>query len=36
MITAEEIGTKPQGRDVVSAFLEKNGEMLWAVRDEQP
>jgi hypothetical protein len=28
MITAEENGTKPQGRDVVSAFLEKNGEML--------
>jgi hypothetical protein len=31
MITVEETGTKPQGRDVVSAFLEKktkHGEML--------
>jgi hypothetical protein len=28
MITAEETGTKPQGRDIVSAALEKNGEML--------
>jgi hypothetical protein len=28
MITAEETGTKPQERDVVSAALEKNGEML--------
>jgi hypothetical protein len=28
MITAEETGTKPQGRDVVSASLVKNGEML--------
>jgi hypothetical protein len=28
MNTAEETGTKPQVRDVVSAALEKNGEML--------
>jgi hypothetical protein len=28
MITAEETRTKPQGRDVVSAALEKNGEMM--------
>jgi hypothetical protein len=28
MITAEETGTKTQVRDVVSAALEKNGEML--------
>jgi hypothetical protein len=28
VITTEETGTKPQERDVVSAFLEKNGKML--------
>jgi hypothetical protein len=28
MITAEETGTKPQERDVVSGALEKDGEML--------
>jgi hypothetical protein len=28
MITAEETETKPHERDVVSAALEKNGEML--------
>jgi hypothetical protein len=28
VITAEEIGTMPQVRDVVSASLAENGEML--------
>jgi hypothetical protein len=28
VITAEETGTKPQERDVVSTALEKNGEIL--------
>jgi hypothetical protein len=37
MITAEETKTKPQGRDDVSAFLEKKmARCCWAVLDEQP